>query len=141
MNYELKDKINATKEFITELESKSWQEIDYLQTQINNLADGTTNDKLRQLCKNLLTSYYIFVGGVETLESEPQHMLIDTVEEPKVEIQQEPDVIEQVVSDPAEEFNSVNIEVVPEAGEPFEYFVDFDDPIGEPLSDEDLYNN
>ena len=60
MNYELKDKINATKEFITELESKSWQEIDYLQTQINNLADGTANDKLRQLCKNLLTSYYIF---------------------------------------------------------------------------------
>ena len=25
--------------------------------------------------------------------------------------------------------------------EPFEYFVDFDDPVGEPLTDDDLYNN
>ena len=24
--------------------------------------------------------------------------------------------------------------------EPFEYFVDFDEPIGEPLTDDDLYN-
>ena len=25
--------------------------------------------------------------------------------------------------------------------EPFEYFVDFDEPIGDPISDEDLYGN
>ena len=71
MNYELKDKINVTKALLSELAIKSWQEIEQLQTQIANLADGPINDKLRQLFKNLLTSYYVFTGGIELLESEP----------------------------------------------------------------------
>ena len=71
MNYELKDKITITQELLSELEMKGWQEIEHLQDQINNLAEGPANDKLRQLFKNLLTSYYVFTGGIETLASEP----------------------------------------------------------------------
>lgn len=71
MNYELKDKLNATDELLSDLESKSWQEIEHIQYQINNLANSAANEKLRQLFKNLLTSYYIFVGGIENLSSEP----------------------------------------------------------------------
>lgn len=149
MNYELKDKINTTKEFIAELEAKSWQEIEHLQAQINNLADGITNNKLRQLFNNLLTSYYIFVGGIENLAGEPiqvnNKQKEQTTEEPQVEIVQEPVIDNQSTlnTDSTDDFNVSNAKDEDDHSvrEPFEYFVDFDDPVGEPITDEDLYNS
>ena len=34
-------------------------------------------------------------------------------------------------------YDNVQDEVI----EPFEYFVDFDEPVGDPITDDDLYNN
>ena len=139
MNYELKDKINVTTDLLSDLEQKCWQEIEHLQAQIANLADGHINDRLKQLFKNLLTSYYVFTGGIETLISEPVSKVELPVEEPVV-----PQTIETelIVSEP-EVPDDLTIEDTTdtEVHDPFEYFVDFDDPIGEPLTDEDLYNN
>jgi hypothetical protein len=47
--------------------------------------------------------------------------------EPAVLTKSSNEVVEPVISDEIEDF------------EPFEYFVDFDEPVGEKLTDEDLY--
>lgn len=143
MNYELKDKINITKELLNELEAKSWQEIEHLQAQIANLAEGTTNNRLYQLFKNLLTSYYVFVGGIETLASEVNTATVNDSEElPAKEFK----VTENPKTNAPETLalmNDIKEEDTDpgEVSEPFEYFVDFDEPIGDPITDKDLYNN
>jgi hypothetical protein len=63
--YNLKDKLSLTPELLDSLTSKGWQEIEHLQAQIANIDDVSLN----QLLKNLLTSYYVFVGGLESLAS------------------------------------------------------------------------
>lgn len=146
MNYELKDKITLTKELLSELETKGWQEIEHLQAQISNLAESSANNRLRQLLKNLLTSYYVFTGGIETLSGEPIDNTIQLepqVEEPAVDIvpasvTNELDLSSSIDSLPTGIGNEESDYGV---SEPFEYFVDFDEPIGDPLTDEDLYNN
>lgn len=138
MNYELKDKITVTKELLSDLEIKGWQEIEYLQAQIANLAEGPTNDKLRQLLKNLLTSYYIFTGGIETLASKHYDDIVEPTETPPVEADIKPEIILNEIEIPEDDFTT-DTENDYEVSEPFEYFVDFDEPVGDPLSDEDLY--
>ena len=147
MNYELKDKLNMTNGLLTELTTKGWQEIEYLQAQIANIADNPANTKLRQLLKNLLTSYYVFTGGIETLESEftgiiAPHENIKAAEPtqgtlPELDVDK-PDEI-TTANDFSYTLNTESTEN--EINDPFEYFVDFDDPIGEPITDKDLYNN
>lgn len=150
MEYTLKNKLSITKEFLTELESKSWQEIEYLQSQIANIEVTAENAKLIQLFKNLLTSYYVFVGGLENLDSEDLTVAtpIDNICINKEQIST--DVEKAVGNDdyhdePYEDdiFEPVSVEKpdgqIEADIEPFEYFVDFDEPTGEPLSDEDLY--
>lgn len=140
MNYELKDKINATPEFLGELEAKSWLEIEHLQAQIANLAEGPANEKLRKLFKNLLTSYYVFTGELENLSSGdtavlPENDALDVeYSEPEISINQHIKDTEEF-TEPETAMHEI------EVTEPFEYFIDFDDPIGEPLTDEDLYSN
>jgi hypothetical protein len=147
MNYELKDKIQITKEFLNDLETKSWHEIEHLQNQIVNIEPSS---KIVQLLKNLLTSYYIFVGGLENISSEElasesitkytdnisekEPVIVHAKkakEEPKTELYSDDDIYEPIVTAGQIEQDS----------EPFEYFVDFDEPFGEPITDEDLYNN
>ena len=144
MNYELKDKIIATKELLSELEVKSWQEIEHLQTQIANLADSPINDKLKQLLKNLLTSYYIFTGGVETLSSESADLEIEPIKAPIINRELAEPIeaaVEQEMPAPADELQIEDTRLAGyEADDTFEYFVDFDDPIGDPITDDDLYN-
>ena len=145
MNYTTKEKITATEDFLSELESKCWQEIEQLQAQIANLADGQTNDRLRQLLKNLLTSYYVFTGGIENLAVKPINDTVvsetDTAPE-EVILNSEPELSinepEAVVSE--DSFSSLEASDNYEIADPFEYFVDFDEPIGDPVTDEDLYN-
>jgi hypothetical protein len=145
MNYELKDKLTITKELLETLESKGWQEIEYLQAQITNLADSSVNDKLRQLLKSLLTSYYVFTGGIETLTSEPINTIVEPIEKP---IQEPvPELSVENASDIENSFDNQDIgtslvnKPTVDVEDNFEYFVDFDDPVGEPLTDDDLYNN
>ena len=142
MNYELKDKISVTKELLSEIESKCWQEIEHLQTQIANLAEGPDNDKLCQLLKNLLTSYYVFTGGIENFDiGSNNHLTNEHTEtqasEPNVDIEQNVDleVYADDKSDSSSDYGNAY-----DVSEPFEYFIDFDDPIGDPISDKDLYN-
>ena len=147
MNYELKDKILPTQEFLQELEVRGWQEIEHLQTQIANLAEDTVSNKIRQLLTNLLTSYYVFTGGVEVLANAKTDDTIETA----VKVQIEDPVIDAMKDEPEianagyvmDDNDSIEDAIADNNcdTEPFEYFVDFDDPIGEPLTDKDLYNN
>jgi hypothetical protein len=135
--YNLKDKLSLTPELLDNLTSKGWQEIEHLQTQITNIDDVSLN----QLLKNLLTSYYVFVGGLESLASGE----VDTDSLAKLghSISQEENEFDEInLSETAHEVlvEKSAVNNIDESFEPFEYFVDFDEPIGEPLSDEDLYN-
>lgn len=142
MNFELKDKFNTTKDLLNELETKSWQEIEHLQAQLANLADSPVNSKLRQLLTSLLTSYYVFAGGIETLVSEPAESVAIHTETDKVShiTKDTFDSVNDstVTIDTTDDFFNSNTDIDEEA--PFEYFVDFDEPTGEPLTDKDLYN-
>jgi len=136
MEYELKDKLQVTKEFLNDLEVKSWQEIEHLQNQIVNIEATKENLELIQLLKNLLTSYYVFTGGLENLNDNTNKLTIN-----------EPKSIESIKLEPEATFSDefvtseVALEQNMDSSEPFEYFVDFDEPVGEPLTDEELYNN
>ena len=143
MTYELKDKINTTNELLSELEVKSWQEIEYLQAQIANLSEGSTNDRLRQLFKNLLTSYYVFAGGIETLLSEPNTAILTRpVQNTETDIIIDEPITVPTITESAYDFAADEAPTnITEVTEPFEYFVDFDEPTGDPISDEDLYGN
>jgi hypothetical protein len=147
MEYTLKDKLPITKEFLSDLEMKSWQEIENLQAQIANIEETEENYKLIQLLKNLLTSYYVFTGGLENLSNEKAttkvmncpkqvetEIKVAKAVEPEVSYDDkyEDDLFEPVAAEKQDVANEI---------EPFEYFVDFDEPIGDPLSDEDLYGN
>lgn len=133
MEYTLKDKLDATKDFIEELTEKGWQEIEYLQSQLTNLADTEESKKVGKLLNSLLTSYYVFVGGLENLDNSESYTVSA---EPNIEPCLEPESYENVVT---------NTSLVPEDkqdyAEPFEYFVDFEEPTGDPITDDDLYNN
>ena len=127
-------------DLLNELASKGWQEIEYLQTQLANLDD---NQALKQLLQNLVTSYYVFVGGLENLQADTTistGVSIDIIEQPvpaKVEHQENTKEAEILDLNNYCQ-NEVQATTILDS-EPFEYFVDFDEPIGEPLSDEDLY--
>lgn len=137
--YNLKNKISVTKDFLEEIISKSWQDIENLKSQISNIANVTPQDKaLHALLNNLLTNYYVFAGCLENLETDFTTVAYtSTAEEPQViqlnAKQVEPEEHVQVTQ-PLDEPNNTD------DFEPFEYFVDFDEPTGEKLTDKDLYN-
>jgi hypothetical protein len=144
--YNLKEKIRVDKEFLESLSTKSWQEVEYLQNQILNIQKENT--EIIQLLNNLLTSYYVFIGGVENLIDKPIVPI-----QPVTKLQEEKVATPKEISSniiPSIELKSFSDSVLFEKEtdkqenlefEPFEYFVDFDEPKGEPLSDEDLYEN
>jgi hypothetical protein len=150
VEYTLKDKIQVTKEFLSDLEMKSWQEIEHLQAQIANIEVSEDSAKVIQLLKNLLTSYYVFAGGLENLNDETaitatisptdkvypdkEHIAVSAKEAPIPNdsvLDETDDFLDQPVEDEDTEAKTF---------EPFEYFVDFDEPTGEPLTDDDIYN-
>jgi hypothetical protein len=147
MNYELKDKITISKEFISELEAKSWQEVEQLQAQIANIEVTAESTKVIQLLKNLLTSYYVFVGELENLNDEdkaPKVTEFTCQDKEPIPTAPVEEASAKEVFDEADDFfdEQINGEsTTDEVFEPFEYFVDFDEPIGEPLTDDDIYNN
>ena len=155
MSIILKDKIKADKSFINDLIAKSWEDSESIQNQINSIdTDSATAAKVVQLLKDLLTSYYVFTGCLENLEN-------DTIEviKPEAIVPEKPVIASEVPKTEVPEY-SVSVDsfdtdtsvtsfnngytdetYTDTVGEPFEYFVDFDDPVGEPLTDDDLYKN
>ena len=130
MEYCLKDKIVVTKDFLNDLEAKSWQEIEHLQNQIANIEANKESAPLLKLLNNLLTSYYVFTGGLENLSSGSTEVTFDDDEnglaqaETTNETIGEPDDsnIVQAVEDP--EFTTMLGTTVAKTAdfEPFEYF-------------------
>lgn len=154
MSIILKDKIKADKSFINDLIAKSWEYSESIQNQIDSIdTDSATASKVVQLLKDLLTSYYVFTGCLENLENETADLSKSNIAVPEKaiaipEVPVKAEMPEFEVSDdditldtPVTNFNnSFDEETYTElVSEPFEYFVDFDDPVGEPLTDEDLY--
>ena len=140
MEYNLKDKIQITQEFLSNLEQKSWNEIEYLQNQIANIEVNDNSNKIIQLLKNLLTSYYVFAGGLENINDTA---VITPIKSDIVEPKQFEHIKLEMDDTLTNDF--IAIEDTPKQDisdiEPFEYFVDFDEPVGDPLTDDDLYNN
>ena len=133
---ELKNKLTVTKDFIDELCTKGWQEIEHLQTQLANIADTEEGKKVSQLIKNLVTSYYVFVGSLENLDEVDLGIQVMTPNKKQEPVELEPQATQEVQIDLDDEYAQADIDI----SEPFEYFVDFDEPTGEPLTDKDLYN-
>lgn len=153
MSILLKDKIKADKSFISDLIAKSWEDSESIQNQINSIeVDSATAEKVVQLLKELLTSYYVFTGCLENLENEPIEVIKPKTVVPEPIVVPETAVKAEIpeyrvsadnvdIDAPVTSFNSTyNDEIYTDTtSEPFEYFVDFDDPVGEPLTDDDLY--
>ncbi len=145
MSIVLKDKIKVDKNFINELITKSWEDSESIQNQINSIEiDSAVAAKTVKLLKDLLTSYYVFVGCLENLEDEPTEAA-----EPTKSIEPEPVIPEKltIIPEVPAKVNTSNVsdidllsELDADESEPFEYFVDFDEPTGEPLTDDDLYS-
>lgn len=141
MEYTLKDKITVTKDFIDELTEKSWHDIEHIQSQLANLADTEESKKVGKLLSSLLTSYYVFVGGLENIDNvsiapvQPVELPDEPIQSDEPNIDEESELFDEPLK--LEEPLENDLEI----SEPFEYFVDFDDPTGEPLTDDDLYSS
>ncbi len=139
MNIVFKNKIKIDKNFINDLIAKSWQDSESIQNQIDCIeVDSAVAAKTVKLLKDLLTSYYVFTGCLENIENEP----INVVDpEPRaIEPENTVDVPEESVNVDIADINTLSEFDTEITGEPFEYFVDFDEPTGEPLTDGDLYS-
>jgi hypothetical protein len=142
MKYTLKEKITITEDFLTELISKSWQETEAIQQQIANIDTSTKlGTEVVELLKNTCTNHYVLIGCLEALLEKPEAVEPETAEQPVVRDSTESAAIER---EPIAEYTSYEgidcrQTIITDNFEPFEYFVDFDEPSGEPLSDKDLY--
>ena len=139
-NFDLKQKLAVDKTVINDLIAKSWQESDNIQTQIESIEQGSdlASKTVLDALNGLLTSYYVFAGRLESLLTDlDKKDLIDT------DFKKINDITEPAELDISLKETEPEIEKCPnkadKAFEPFEYFVDFDDPVGKPLTDADLY--
>lgn len=139
MDINVKTKVPVSQELIDDLISKGWQEIENLQNQIAILdLDSNGALSLQQTLKNLLTSYYVFTGSLEGAELQTGQTEPDIKEYGQLETPEEPNL---PVGVPEDDFAEVDLPNATVDFEPFEFFVDFDEPTGEPLTDKDLYNS
>lgn len=134
------DKINVDKELLSDIISKAWHDIEDIKSQVDMLSneDYKTNE-FKKLLTNLLTNYYVFVGCTE-------NMLTDFDDIKQAIIEPESKETGNAITVPLE-LHDIGVnkdtqdEFKPDIDnfEPFEYFVDFDEPFGEKITDEDLY--
>ena len=126
----IKSKVQVTDEFVDDLITRGWQEIENLQGQIAIIdANSDSGLKVKQLLNSLLTSYYVFVGNLEGTDMQ-YHTEVSSNEDIAID--------NNLLHGDAE-FDLDYAENGTNNIEPFEYFVDFDEPSGLPISDEDLY--
>ena len=136
--FNLKNKIEVTDELLSEFITKGWQEIESLQYQIANIHDNNLN----KLLNNLLTSYYVFIGELENL-SDTDHTSVSSSETAAIDVKKQQENIMDMPIDCQVEPTAIksNISHDEPGFEPFEYFVDFDDPVGVAITDMELYGN
>ena len=139
--YCLKEKLSITKDFLDDLTNKSWSEIESLQSQIANIDNTNENTALIQLLNNLLTSYYVFVGGLENLLVNNKNSLLNTkiTSDKKLELLKDDDFKSEPLDLEEPSYTAIRQEADTTNFEPFEYFVDFEEPSGIPITDKDLY--
>jgi hypothetical protein len=148
--------------FITDYISKGWEEVGYLKEASSAiLAEYSNTDKIEQSMQDLMDAYLIFIGQMEAYLQEKENIATDDApadiaavkDEPKHELPEADIEIEPIVDAPEEvsaEVEPAEIEEVEEpkmakvdasASDPFEFFVDFEEPdLTEPgISDEELY--
>lgn len=139
-------KIKVDKTFLDALITKSWQDSEGIQSQIDRI-DGSSviGTEVINSLKNLLTNYYIFIGCLENAASDKS---VYNSNSAPVQSNTQQNKVSSVKNDlniplskKISEIDIENKKPIETIIEPFEYFVDFDEPTGEPLTDNDLYAN
>lgn len=153
--------------FLTDMISKGWEEVGFLRESSAAIKDTYADTKqIEDLMQDLMDAYLVFIGQVELYLNKEKDISTDASvdeKEPKDEkedIEVEPEIEEVKPALPEAEFDiepveeidadafttpiskaTAEPEVGPGASEPFEFFVDFDEPdMSEPrVSDRDLY--
>lgn len=144
--------------FITSFVSRGWEEVGMLKEQIKALKTEFKNvDKIEEILQGLIDAYLINIGQLELFLQENDYVEVPEVEETEteesekseeeVEAEEEPEVKvikvevpEEEEKDEENETGRVVMQPAPKDFEAFEYFVDFDEPSGDPLTDDDIYN-
>lgn len=139
--------------FITSFVSRGWEEVGMLKEQIKALKEefgGKGIEKIEEIFQGLIDAYLINIGQLELFLHENDYVEVPEIEEEKAEEPVEEEENEEVeeTEEEVEIDDEVEVEVepqkvvknVPADFEAFEYFVDFDEPEGEALTDDDLYN-
>lgn len=138
--------------FITSFVSRGWEEVGMLKEQIKALKEefgGKGIEKIEEIFQGLIDAYLINIGQLELFLHENDYVEVPEIEEEKVEEPTEEEIEEvEEAEEEVEIEDEVEVEVepqkvvknVPADFEAFEYFVDFDEPEGEALTDDDLYN-
>ena len=125
---------------VNDIITKTWHDIENIKSQIEMLdnTDAKTVE-FKKLLNTLLTNYYIFVGCIENI-------ITDFDDAKQVVEPQETEEIKKIENISTAEPYSIttnntqdDLKVHEDNFEPFEYFVDFDEPFGEKITDEDLY--
>ena len=140
--------------FITSFVSRGWEEVGMLKEQIKALKEefgGKNITKIEEIFQGLIDAYLINIGQLELFLHENDYVEVPEIEEEKVEEPvedaEEIEEVEPVAETEIEVEDEIEVEVepqkivknVPGDFEAFEYFVDFDEPEGDPLTDDDLY--
>ena len=72
MEYTLKNKIEVSKEFLSDLIARYWQESENVNQQIANIDTSSyIGAEVAKLLKNASTNYYVLIGCLETLLENP----------------------------------------------------------------------
>lgn len=159
--------------FLTDFISKGWEEVGYLKADIEAIKEAYKGTKpIEALIQDLIDAYLVCIGQLEAhlhdnkyldypeesglngtkLEEELElkvssdHIEIKTEKTTPVEVNEDDDLIIIGVDENASEAKidtPVDTPETVQAGEPFEYFVDFEEPdLSQPkLTDDDLYYN
>lgn len=141
--------------FITSFVSRGWEEVGMLKEQIKALKEefgGKNIAKIEEILQGLIDAYLINIGQLELFLHENDYVEVPEIEEEKEEKVEEPteeDEVEVAAEEEVEIEDEIEAEVevepqsvvrqTPGDFEAFEYFVDFDEPEGDPLTDDDLY--
>lgn len=138
MSYNLKDKIKVTEEFLVDLITKSWQDAEALQRQADNIdTDTTIGYEVVKALQNISTAHYVLAGCLEEIADKFNDSCLYTITDASVATEATPSLSEPA-EEPDETLSTVSIDEAVDF-EPFEYFIDFDEPSGDPISDHDLY--
>lgn len=120
--------------FLNELLKQSWLDIENLQKQIDTIESTSPQSReLIEIIKDFLTSNLVYVGCLENLLTKTQKSNL----EKEIKLVDDKKVLD--LEEPLEN-SRINNSTADTDFEPFEYFVDFEEPQGDPLTDEDLYN-